>query len=90
MDESNFVARQSRRIVEKQRYAFSLIRFFVLPELMHSHDQFDAWNEKIEWFTKFHEFRELDCIDREPVVLGWNTAVASGNPHDDEGKQNSA
>ena len=28
--------------------------------------------EKIEWFTKSHGYRELDCTDREPVEFEWN------------------
>ena len=48
----------------------------------------EAWKEKIEWLTKCHEYRELDCIDGDPVEFEWtsrtnNTSVASRDPKDD-------
>ena len=31
----------------------------------------EAWKDKIECFTKSHEYCELDCIDGEPFVFEW-------------------
>ena len=47
----------------------------------------------MEWFTKSHEYRVLDCIDGEPVEFEMdrfprthNTAAAARDPNDDGGK----
>ena len=32
----------------------------------------EAWKQKLEWFTKSLEYRELDCIDGEPLEFEWN------------------
>ena len=33
----------------------------------------ETWRENTEWFTKSHEYREVDCIDGEPVEFEWTT-----------------
>ena len=39
----------------------------------HAHPHsIEVWTQKIEWFTKRHEYRELDRIDGEPVEFEWN------------------
>ena len=54
-------------------------RFETLPEDMqvsklkiHEHlRSIEAWKEEMEWLTKSHEYRELDCIGGEPVEVEW-------------------
>ena len=31
----------------------------------------NSWKENIEWFAQFSQYRELDCIDGEPVQFEW-------------------
>ena len=65
---------------------------------IHEHPRsIEAWKEKIESFTKSHEYRELDRTDGKPVVFKCknfprthNTAITLGNPQGDGGEQNPA
>ena len=83
--------------LSKAKVHVSLIRCFVLAEFMKYPQSSKTWKGEIEWFTKFREYRELDCIYGEPVEFNWkhfprthNTVVALRDPKEDGGEYNSA
>ena len=69
-DEKDLATRQSRQAVDCKctRLSDSVLGL----DRIHEHPlSIEAWKEKIEWFTKCQEYRELDCVDGEPVEFEW-------------------
>ena len=70
-------------------YFDSVLRLGKIPEYPQS---IETWKQKIEWFTKSREYRELDGINSrrarrfrvEDFPKTHNTAIASFDPMDEE------
>ena len=69
MDENDFATPQDSQAVETLGYAFT--RILVLAKIHELPHSTEACKQRIEWFTKCHEHRELDGNDGEPVEFEW-------------------
>ena len=71
MDESYIVTWQSREAVESKWTRFLWSGALSWQKIHEYSRSIEAWKVEIEWFTKCHEYRDLDGIDGEPFELEW-------------------
>ena len=68
--------RQSSQAVEAHVYSDSAL---CLGKIHENPESIEAWKQKMEWFTNSLEYRELECIDGEPVEFEWTNFPRTHN-----------